>query len=168
MGLDEEEEEPNPPTSICLDCAEEFSRATEVKFDIDSMVGFANSLAFAKEGILLNFTPRFHENFQTNVYLTLQVTETLPSGRACIKHVSLSKVPHIRLGRVVGDEAVGIFVFFPGQWTAEKPTNFPGKLSGRVHGVLERWTNSILNPSLACVLDSDDGQHLPPSFLIVQ
>jgi len=71
------------------------------------------------------------------VHLTLLVIDH-SSGRARTKHVPLFKVPHIRLGRVVGAEGISVFIFFLAQWSAEKPTNFPGKLGGRSYGVLEQ------------------------------
>jgi hypothetical protein len=99
------------------------------------------------------------------VHLTLPVIDH-SSGQACTKHVPLFRVPYIRLGRVVGAEGISVYIFFPAQWSLEKPTNFPGKLGGRSHSVLEQWTNSILLPSLASCVSSDVAQHLPPSHLL--
>ncbi len=155
------------PATVCLACSEQPARTNAIQYDIDSMLGFAESLAFAKQGLYLNFAPQFHQNLQANVHLSLPVIDH-SSGRARTKHVPLFKVPHIRLGRVVGAEGISVYIFFPKQWSAEKPTNFPGKLGGRPYGVLERWTDSILLPSLANCLSSDVAQHLPPSLLLAQ
>ncbi len=99
------------------------------------------------------------------MHLTLPVIDH-SSGRARTKHVLLFKVPHIRLGRVVGAEGISVYIFFPAQWSAEKPTNYLGKLGGRSYGVLEQWTDSILLPSLASCISSGVAQHLPPSFVL--
>jgi hypothetical protein len=153
------------PATVCLACSERPARTNEVQYDIDSVIGFARSLAFAQQGLYLNFAPQFHQNLRTNVHLTLPVIDH-SSGRARTKHVPLSTVPHVRLGRVVGAEGMSVYIFFPAQWSPEKPTNFPGKLGGRSYGVLEQWTNSILLPSLASCVSSDVAQHLPPSLLL--
>ena len=153
------------PATVCLACSEQPARTNEVQYDIDSIIGFAQSLAFAQQGLYLNFAPQFHQNLHTNVHLTLPVIDH-SSGRARTKHVPLFKVPHIRLGRVVGAEGISVFIFFPAQWSAEKPTNFPGKLGGRSYGVLEQWTDAILLPSLASCISSDVAQHLPPSLVL--
>ena len=48
------------------------------------------------------------------MHLTLLVINH-SSGWACTKHVLLSKVPHIRLGRVVRAEGINVYIFFPAQ-----------------------------------------------------
>ena len=160
-----ERHDDEPPATVCLACSEQPARTNEVQYDIDSIVGFAQSLAFAQKGLYLNFAPQFHQNLCTNVHLTLPVIDH-SSGRARTKHVPLSKVPHIRLGRVVGAKGISVYIFFPAQWNPEKPTNFPGKLGGRSYGVLEQWTDRILLPSLASCISSDVAQHLPPSLVL--
>jgi len=48
------------------------------------------------------------------MHLTLLVINH-SSSRARTKHVLLFKVPHIRLGRVVGAEGISVFIFFLAQ-----------------------------------------------------
>lgn len=144
---------------VCLACTEQPSDARVSQFDIDSTIGFAPSLAFARHGLCLNFAPQFHQNIQSNVHLSMQVID-YSEGRARAKRVPLFKIPHITLGRVIGLEGMSVHVFFPRQWDVDKQTNFPGKLNGNQHGILEQWTNAILLPSLASCLSSDIGQHL--------
>ena len=151
----------------CLHCVDQPARLVRPQFDIDSMIGFIQSLAVAKLGVLLNFAPQFLQNLNTNVHLTLPVIDD-SSGKSRTKHKSLARVPHIRLGRIAGIEGVNIYLFFPAQWRKDKPTNFPGKLNGRPHGVLQQWTDDILIPSLATLLAADSGQHLPQSLFIAQ
>jgi hypothetical protein len=165
LGSDSDSSNNAPPATVCLACSEQPARTNMVQYDIDSTIGFAQSLAFARQGLNWNFAPQFHQNLRTNVHLTLPVIDH-SSGRARTKHVPLFKVPHIRLGRVVGAEGLDVYIFFPAQWNPEKPTNFPGKLGGRSYGVLEQWNNSILLPSLASCISSDVAQHLPPSLAL--
>jgi hypothetical protein len=169
-GNNDSQEEPertgNKP-KVCLACTEQPSDARVSQFDIDSTIGFAQSLAFARHGLCLNFAPQFHQNIQSNVHLSMQVIDH-SGGRARAKRIPLFKIPHITLGRVVGIEGMSVYAFFPKQWNIEKQTNFPGKLNGNEHGILEQWTNAILLPSLASCLSSDIGQHLPPSLLLAQ
>ena len=157
----------NDPPTVCLACSNRPARTREARYDIDSIIGFAQSLAFARQGLYFNFAPQFLQNLHTNVHLTLPVTDD-SSGRARTKHVPLFKVPHIRLGRVIGTEGISVYAFFPAQWSARKPTNFPGKLGGNSYGVLQQWTDRILLPSLASCLSSDAAQHFPPSFRVAQ
>jgi hypothetical protein len=60
--LPDEEDEANQPHShahLCLACSQIPPRAAQILFDIDSFLGFAHSLAFAKQGININLYPRF-------------------------------------------------------------------------------------------------------------
>lgn len=152
---------------VCLDCVDQEERPTQPQFDIDSVIGFVQSLAVARRGLQLNFAPQFAQNLSTNVHLTLPVIDD-SNGKPRTKHKSLAKVPHIRLGRIVGAEGLSVYLFFPAQWNSDKPTSFPGKLNGRPHGILEQWTNEILIPSLAGILAADAGQHLPQSLYMAQ
>jgi hypothetical protein len=49
-----------PPVTVCLACSEQLACTNEVQYDIDSIIRFAQSLAFARQGLYLNFAPQFH------------------------------------------------------------------------------------------------------------
>jgi len=59
---------PNSKT-LCLSCSQTEPRPSTLSFDIDSVVGFARSLAFAKYGLDINFYPRFHTNIKTDLHV---------------------------------------------------------------------------------------------------
>src|SRR5579871_1808981 len=161
---DHEDEAPRPPRiNVCLACSEQRHRPQRIRFDIDSVIGFASSLAFARRGVKINFAPQFHENLQTSVHLTHVVQYDSGRGPRPI-HVKLHEIPHYCFGRVIGQEDMAIYILFPNQWTPEKPTNFPGKLNGQKHGTLQAWTDSILLPALAAHLPADIAQHMSASF----
>jgi hypothetical protein len=157
------DEEDLDPIRVCLPCSEQVHRPIHSRFDFDSILGFAQSLGFAKRGIMVNLAPQFSTNIQTNLHLSLPVTYTV-GQREHTRQVSLHKIPHYRLGRLIGHGDVDVYIFFPQQWSPDKPTNFPGKEAGEKHGVLRKWTDDILLPSIARWVDSDTGQHLPASW----
>ena len=70
------------PATVCLACSNQLPRTEVVQYDIDSLIGFAQSLAFIRRGLFLNLTPHFSQNIQTNVHLTIPIIKHLPSNRA--------------------------------------------------------------------------------------
>ena len=132
-------------------------------FDIDSFLGFANSLAFAKQGISVNFYPRFHTNIQGDLHLYTIVHHDYRRGEREIK-VKLYKVPHYCLGRVISYEDTTVYVFFPRMYDPEKATNFPGSGGGQTHDLLRTWTDSILIPAIFRHVPITSRQYLPISW----
>jgi hypothetical protein len=149
---------------VCLHSSEQRRQPTRARFDIDSMVGFAGSLAFAKHGIRLDLAPQFINNFQTNLHLYYPVTQHTARGPKQVQ-APLQDITHYRLGRVIGQEDIDVYVLFPADYDPKKPTNFPGKKGGRKHGFLQDWTDNILLPALARHVPSDEGQRIPGSWL---
>ena len=155
--------------SLCLSESElKQSPDTIVEFDVDSLLGFARSLAFARRGIMLDFVPQFYQNISSNVHLTLPVQVERPRGGFKTAQVMLHKIPHISFGRVLGQEDIGIYIFFPRQYDAHKATNFPGQRHGRKHRILQQWTDHVLLPAIQRHSSAGILQHLPSSWLGAQ
>ena len=85
---------------------------------------------------MLDFVPQFYQNISSNVHLTLPVQVERPRDSYKTAQVMLHKIPHISFGRVLGQEDIGIYIFFPSQYDVHKATNFPGHRHGRKHRIL--------------------------------
>ena len=158
-----EEEEEEEQMHVCLHRSEQLHRPMLIQYDIDSALGYANSLAFAKGGLMINLSPRFHTNIQTNLHLYTYVTHDYGRGPRQVR-VRLHEVPHYCLGYLTEQERTQVYVFFPQQWHPDKRTNFPGKKGTIKHELLRVWTDEILLPALARHITSDIGQHMPSSW----
>jgi hypothetical protein len=134
-----------------------------VQFDFDSILGFANSLAFARQGLYINFVPHFQANIKTDVHLTLPLQSA--SNREI--RVQLRHIPHYCLGRLVGQGETSVYILFPKMYDPYRDSrnaivNFP------TYNVLEQWTDAILLPAIGQVISADVGQHLPCSWKAAQ
>ena len=158
-----EEEEEEERMHVCLHRSEQAARPMLIQYDIDSLLGYAHSLAFAKQGLMVNLAPQFQANIQTNLHLFTYVTYDYGRGPRPVR-VKLHRVPHYCLGYLTHQESTQVYVFFPAQWHPDKPTNFPGKRNGRAHEMLRVWTDEILLPALARHATADIGQHMPSSW----
>jgi len=148
---------------LCLTCSEVEPVPLAVSFDIDSFLGFAQSLAFARQGVDFNLFPRFHTNIQNDLHLYMTVYHDYGRGERPV-HVKLKKVPHYYAGRVLGHEDITFYIFFPRMYDPDKPTNFPGKSNGETHNLLRTWTDSILLPAIFRHIPATSRQHFPHSW----
>jgi hypothetical protein len=149
---------------LCLKCSQyNDPPSAKILYDIDSFLGYATSLAFARQGITINLYPRYHTNIRTNLHLYTTVFHDYGKGPKAMR-VKLHRVPHYCLGRVLGHEDISVYVFFPGMFDPEKPTNFPGKGAGEPHGLLRSWTDHVLLPALFRHVSPSTRQHLPSSW----
>jgi hypothetical protein len=149
--------------SLCLECSCIQPGSAEVTFDIDSFLGFAQDLAFARQGIDINLFPRFHTNIQNSLHLYYTVYHDSGQGERPVR-VKLQNVPHYCFGRVLGHEDITLYLFFPRMYIPEKATNFPGKGGGETHNLLQTWTDSILIPAIFRYSPATSRQHIPCSW----
>ena len=61
------------PTHVCLHSEETQEVAPRVAFDIDSFLGFASSLAMARQGLWYQPAPQMCQNMTSNVHLETPV-----------------------------------------------------------------------------------------------
>ena len=161
------EQTPTPPPDaghLCLRCSQVETSSAEISFDIDSLVGFADSLAFARQGLTITLSPRFHSNIRTDLHIQMTAWRDSPQGPKAVQ-VPLHHVPHYCLGRVVGREDITVYLFFPRMYEPGKEHNFPGRgSSGQAHHLLRTWTDSILIPAVFRHVSPSSRQHIPPSW----
>ena len=158
-----EEEEEEERMHVCLYSSEQQHRRMLIRYDIDSALGYATSLAFARRGLMINFAPQFHTNIRINLHLYTHVTYDYGRGPRQVR-LKLHELPHYCLGYLSQQEHTKVYVFFPRQWHPEKQTNFPGQKDDVKHKLLQVWTDEILLPAIARHVSSDDGQHMPSSW----
>ena len=148
---------------LCLKCSQISSHPTAISFDIDSFLGYAQSLAFARQGLDINLFPRFYTNIQSNLHIYTTVYYDSGKGEKPFQ-VQLHKVPHYRVGRVSGHGGTNVYIFFPRMYAPDKPTNFPGKGGGETSHQLRFWTDQILLPALFRHVNPTSRQHYPTSW----
>lgn len=101
-----------PRPSLCLYYSQHPDLSVTVQYDFDSLLGYARSLAFTRQGIDINLYPRFHTNLQTDLHLYSTVSCDYGQGPKDIK-VKLYMIPHYCLGRVLSYEDIAVYIFFP-------------------------------------------------------
>jgi len=143
-------------SEICVDCStkEEHLRQVEIEFDIDSVLGFSTSLAFAKQGFSVEANPQVTSNLHRNVHLTIGC----PTINGRTKQVPLHKVPHMKLGRVTGFEKMDIYVFFPRLFRSDLKNNYLKQET------IKQWMDTVLMPAMYSNSSSSASQHYPADF----
>ena len=147
---------PDRPAEVCIHCShqEQPSVLPTVEYDIDSIMGFARSLAVAKQGIRLNLTPQVVSNLATNIHLTFPVAGQ--PGQT--QQVPLHTIPHYLLGRLIGYDDISIFLFFPRLYKQGRANNYLSQ------AVLQRWTDRVLLPAIYSQASASTLQHYPGSY----
>jgi hypothetical protein len=143
---------------LCIPCSQTGDTATDTAFDIDSVLGFATSLSFARYGLTMNLDPQFVNNLAASVHLTLSV----PGSRGYPQRQPLHRVPHIYLGRVTGYDDFSVFLFFPRLWSDQHESR--RKTSYLTDSQRQRWVDRVLLPAMHHVLPAAALQHYPASF----
>jgi hypothetical protein len=147
---------PDEKIHVCLSASEltEPRPHPEVTFDIDSIMGFPTSLAFAKRGLKFTLTPHIVNNLTADIHLSLAIPAERGSRRA-----RLCDVVHTQFARVGGYEDATVFVFFPfHSRTVSGPTNYLSQHD------LTRWIDGVILPALYDLTRSTITQGYPPSY----
>ncbi|KAJ6126026.1 hypothetical protein N7471_010519 [Penicillium samsonianum] len=102
------------PVHLCLTADHEPERPTAVTFDIDSIVGFAHSLAVAKLGVRWNSTQMAVSDLRSGLHLDpLPIQYIGSNGRAHHVRRPVHVIPHYTFGRLVGFEDISLYFLFP-------------------------------------------------------
>ena len=150
-------EEVETPIKVCMQCscAESPSNAIPaVTYDVDSIMGFARTLAVAKQGIRFNVTPHVIANLDSDVHLTVSI----PTSAGRTRRVPLHMVPHYQFGRLVGYEDVTLYLFFPYLYERRKANNYLNQ------DTLRRWTDRVLLPAIYSQASAAILQHYPANY----
>ena len=149
------------PTVSLLQAKQNFSilpRQSKTQWDLDSILAFPRSLAFARRGIVYSPNPLITANISTDIHLTMSVPDLSDPEHPKNIRQPLKKVPHYCFGKVNGFPELSIFLFFPRLYDADYDFI---RLSNEV---LQRWTDNILLPAIYEHLPSGHTQHVPASW----
>ena len=128
-----------------------------VSFDIDSLLGFVDSPAVARQGIRFFVAPLAFENVTGDLKVTLNRAES-GQDRPRMIPTRLKEVAHFLWARLEGSDFMTMHIFFP-HLSCDQ-----GSLSQMTHHQLSRWYDLIFYPAVRRVVSSDRLQHFPASF----
>ena len=147
------------PAHICLEADNQVAVAAEVTFDIDSVLGFPNSLAVAKQGVRWNPTKMTITDLRSDLHLNSRLTHYFDRhGHAHSVQKPLHQLPHYTFGRPMGFEDISLYTFFPHLYREEQ------KVSRLLDDDFRTWMDQILLPVIYQHHDSSLVQHYPSSF----
>jgi hypothetical protein len=148
------------PNNVCLHKEETRAVDADIALDIDSFLGFATSLAFAKKGLWSQIAPQTKQNLSADVHIQERMfTQNENPGRSDHSNLAmLQRIPHFMLGRIEGAHDVTVFILFPHiPVLGDKFKSFTGEQ-------LSRWADQICLPALHKFYKSHYTQHIPASF----
>ena len=149
------------PMNVCLHEEETQAVEPEVAFDVDSFLGFADSLAVARKGLWYQPAPQMRQNMTTDVHIkttTFVTGEEEPEQPERSRLAMLRDVPHFLLGRVSGAHDITLFVLFPHIEVAGT------KFKSLTHEQLARWTDKVYMPAIHKFYKAHYTQHIPASY----
>lgn len=106
---------------VCLATDHLSDTVTEVTFDIDSIVGFASSLAVARQRVQWNPTQIAVSNLQSSLYLdslSMQYLDSQGQFHRALRDVH--EILHYTFGRLTGFEDIFFILFFPRLYRKEQ------------------------------------------------
>ncbi|KAB8239978.1 hypothetical protein BDV35DRAFT_386193 [Aspergillus flavus] len=147
------------PVHVCLATDHRSDTVTEVTFDIDSIVGFASSLAVAKQGVRWNPTQMAMSDLQSSLHLDpLPVQYLDPQGRSHRALRAVHEIPHYTFGRLTGFEDISLILLFPRLYRKEQQSS---RLRDQEFQI---WMDQVLLPAIYRHHDGSLVQHYPSSF----
>lgn len=147
------------PEHICLEEGDTPCTTASVRFDIDSITGFATSLGIAKGGIRWNVMQMPVSDLQSSLHLNfLRVYFGDSHGHQHSILRPVHEIPHYTIARLVGFEDVSIYILFPRLYRE-------GQQSSRLlDDDFETWMDRVLLPAIYHHCESDQTQHYPSSY----
>jgi hypothetical protein len=151
------------PRQVCLHREETKAVEPQVAFDIDSFLGFASSLAVARQGLWYQPAPQQRQNIRSDLHIQTHVgstdpaTDEEPAPRSSTA-AQPRDLPHFLLGRVEGAHDITIHILFP--HLPSRGEKFVS-LTQEQHA---RWLDRVFNPAIHAHCDAHYTQHLPASF----
>jgi hypothetical protein len=148
------------PMNVCLHKEETQAVEPQVAFDIDSFLGFASSLAMARQGLWYQPAPKMRQNMTTDMHIETTIyqeggdSEQTPRSSLAM----LRDVPHFLLGRVVGAHDITVHVLFPHLVQARD------EFVCLTKDQLSRWLDKVFHPAVYRYCEAHYTQHLPASY----
>lgn len=132
----------------------------DVAFDVDSLLGFATSLAIARKGLWYQPALQMRQNMKNDIHLETDMFHSTddPEQPERSSPAMLHDVPHFLLGRIVGAHDITLHVLFPHITPAQD------KFTALSQKQLTRWIDQIFLPALHKHLPAHYMQHIPSSF----
>mgnify|MGYP001658521405 CR=1 FL=1 len=147
------------PVHLCLATDHATGCLPGVTFDIDSVVGFAHSLAVAKLGVRWNPTQMPVSDLRSSLHLDLlPVHYSGSDGRAHHLRRPVHKIPHYTFGRLVGFEDISLYFLFPRHFLEEQQSSRLRDDDFRI------WMEQVLLPAIYQHYEGSLVQHYPSSF----
>jgi hypothetical protein len=131
-----------------------------VTYDVDSYIACLTSLAAARQGIKCILTQRPTPSIRASLHLgTFPAYQHPEDGCGDIKqvHVTLNKIPHISLGRLVGDDEFEVILCFPHALREEQQTT---RLTDKWW---EIWLDEVFLPAYFETCPASGSQAYPAS-----
>ena len=146
----------NQAPHTCLGADEPQSDHARVTFDIDSITGFADSIAVAKQGLRWHPSQMPVSDLQSSLHLRPQTVDFVDDrGRSYAVRRLVHQIPHHTLGRVFGFEHISLYLLFPHLYREDQG-------SARLRDVDFRlWMDGVLLPAIHQHYGSDYTQHYP-------
>ena len=153
-------ERQNRPINVCLHSEQTQPMEAQVAYDIDSFLGFASSLAMARQGLFYQPAPLMKQNIATDVHINSRVYQDSPDPEhpARSQLAMLKDIPHFRLGCLIGAQDISVYILFPYLSLAGS------KFQALTADQLSRWLDQIFHPAVFRYCDAHYTQHLPASY----
>ncbi|SPJ73915.1 uncharacterized protein FTOL_03645 [Fusarium torulosum] len=144
---------------ICLTQDEQITHVAKVQFDVDSVTGFPNSLAVAKQGIRWFPTQMPVSDLQSDLHLCKrQVQYFDATGFERQVKRPVHQIPHYTLGRLIGFQDVSLYLLSPHLYREEQQ-------SSRLRDEdFRTWMDGVLLPVIYSHYSSSHAQHYPSSY----
>ena len=148
------------PMNVCLHEEQTQAVEPEVAFDVDSFLGFADSLAMARKGLWYQPAPQMRQNMASDVHLETTIFQAGedPEQPTRSRFAMLRDVPHFLLGRVEGAHDVAVFALFPHMAIAGE------KFRSFTKDQHSRWADGVYLPALHKFYGAHYTQHIPASY----
>ena len=142
-----EDDAPPPPLALHLANSEQRVKATEMAFDIDSLIGHVKCLSAFQYGIKISFDPM----------VTLNLTKPL---HVRVNSYTLHKTPHLCFGSSMTNNNLRLYVFFP-------KIKQEGDGEGGTFTTMENrriWIDELFLPASHAICPPIVQHHLPHSY----
>ena len=149
------------PHHVCLQKEKTKVLAAQVSYDIDSFLGFADSLCFARQGLHYQPAPMRVQNMQTDVHIKSTVFRDIDPQPASPPRPALSMlkdIPHFHFGRVEGGNHIALYILFPHLDNNDRTFTALSKPQ------YSRWMDQIFHPAVYHVCEAHVTQHLSTSY----
>src|SRR6266480_5127431 len=162
------------PLRLCLHAEQTQAVEPQVSFDVDSFLGFASSLAMARQGLWYQPVPIMRQNISTDIHIKSSIAgrsnnQEQPEHNDYdeaeqperLTSAMLKDIPHFFLGSVIGAPDISVYILFP--YLAIGRTD-SGKFTSLTNEQHSRWLDQIFLPALHQFYDAHYMQHLPGSW----